>query len=417
MNPKKLSIALVSDYFYPNKGGVETHIQTVCEELVKMGHDVIVLTHEYKGYKGLKKLGILPVYYLDIPIITMNTTFPTIFTNLSIFKAIFDKHKVDIVHGHQSLSNLAMEAVFHASHLNIKTVFTDHCVFELSKGERVLVNNLCSFICKHIDWGVCVSKVSRENTHIRIGIPLEKISIIPNGIIPEKFFPIKKKLGERFKVIYMSRLTFRKGVNLFVDALPLICRNKNFEVLIVGNGPMKGDIEQTIDENDLHDQVKFLNEVKYQEVPNILRSGDIFLNTSLTETFCLANLEAASCGLIVVSTNVGGVSEVLDSNNILFCEPTALDISKQIENAAKLLPNYDSEAAYKKILSQFSWSKVAKETEKVYYSIPKKEISLKTAILSFEGPRNFICRLGILVEYLQIKILNYFECKLIKKYK
>lgn len=412
MDKEKLRIALISDYFYPNKGGVETHIQTVGEELIKMGHKVIVITHEYKGYKGLVMLGILPVYYLDIPIITMNTTFPTIFTNLTVLKAIFDKHKINIVHGHQSLSNLALEGVFHASHLNIKTVFTDHSVFELSKGERVLVNNLTTFVCKHLDWGVCVSNVSKINTHIRIGIPLERISIIPNGIIPEKFYPIKKELGSKIKVIYMSRLTFRKGVNLLADALPLICKDKNFEVLIVGNGPMKSDLEQVIDENDLNDQVKFLKEVDYQEVPNILRSGNIFLNTSLTETFCLANLEAAACGLIVVSTNVGGVSEVLDSNTILFCEPTAKDISNQIINASKLLPNYDAMATYAKILEKFSWSKVAKETEKLYYSIPEKKINLKKAILSFEGPRNFLCRLGILFEYIQITLLSIFESKI-----
>lgn len=319
MVQEKLRIALISDYFYPNKGGVETHIQTVGEELLKIGHSVIVITHEYKGYKGLVMLGNLAVYYLDIPVITMNTTFPAIFTNLPVFKAIFDKHKIDIVHGHQSLSNLAMEGVFHASHLNIRTVFTDHSVFEISKAERVLVNNLSSFICKNIDRGVCVSNISRKNTSMRTGMRIDKIHVIPNGIIPERFYPNnyydsdkndtdgeaistdthligqnilsdidgaaitkdsqltrlinnpkttnqKIKNSERIKIISMSRLTFRKEVNLFADALPLICKNKNFQVLIVGNGPMKCDLEQVIDENDLHEQVNFLNEVDYKEV-------------------------------------------------------------------------------------------------------------------------------------------------------
>lgn len=79
----------------------------------------------------------------------------------------------------------------------------------------------------------------------------------------------------------------------------------------------------------------------------------------MTETFCLANLEAAACGLIVVSTNVGGVSEVLGSGTILFCEPSAVDITKQIENASKLLENYNTVTIYEKILENFSWLKVA----------------------------------------------------------
>ena len=49
----------------------------------------------------------------------------------------------------------------------------------------------------------------------------------------------------------------------------------------------------------------------HDNVAAVLNRGHIFLNTSLTETFCLSMLEAASCGLIVVSTNVGGIPEVL----------------------------------------------------------------------------------------------------------
>ena len=50
--------------------------------------------------------------------------------------------------------------------------------------------------------------------------------------------------------------------------------------------------------------------------------GDIFVNCSLTEAFCIAIVEAASCGLLVVSTKVGGVPEVLPDDLILLAEPT-----------------------------------------------------------------------------------------------
>ena len=51
------------------------------------------------------------------------------------------------------------------------------------------------------------------------------------------------------------------------------------------------------------------------------RAGDMFLNTSLTEAFCMAIVEAASCGLLVVSTNVGGVPEVLPEAMRLLADP------------------------------------------------------------------------------------------------
>jgi len=57
--------------------------------------------------------------------------------------------------------------------------------------------------------------------------------------------------------------------------------------------------------------VELIGAVPHKEVRNVLIRGHIFLNTSLTEAFCIAIVEAASSGLLVVSTNVGGITEVL----------------------------------------------------------------------------------------------------------
>ena len=54
--------------------------------------------------------------------------------------------------------------------------------------------------------------------------------------------------------------------------------------------------------------------------------GHIFLNTSLTEAFCIAIVEAASCGLLVVSTDVGGVTEVLPLDMIFLSKPNPKEI-------------------------------------------------------------------------------------------
>ena len=59
----------------------------------------------------------------------------------------------------------------------------------------------------------------------------------------------------------------------------------------------------------------------------ILVQGHIFLNTSLTEAFCIAIVEAASCGLLVVSTKVGGIPEVLPDDMIVFSKPDEEGIS------------------------------------------------------------------------------------------
>lgn len=71
---------------------------------------------------------------------------------------------------------------------------------------------------------------------------------------------------------------------------------------------------------------------------DVLRRGHVFLNCSLTEAFCIAIVEAAACGLLAVSTNVGGIPEVFPHGVALLAEPRADALIEAIEQALKLLP-------------------------------------------------------------------------------
>lgn len=71
----------------------------------------------------------------------------------------------------------------------------------------------------------------------------------------------------------------------------------------------------------LLDRVELIGAVASHEVRDVLVRGQIFLNTSLTEAFCMAIVEAACCGLLVVSTKVGGIPEVLPDDMIVLCRP------------------------------------------------------------------------------------------------
>lgn len=408
---RKYNIAFATDFFYPNKGGIETHVRTIGEELCKSGHKVIVITHRYKSYVGCMKIGNLTVYYLDVPIIVSNAMLPSIFSSYPLYKKIFDMHAINIVHGHQTMSTMCMEAIHHANYLGIKTVMTDHSVFEFGKFERIICDGLSYFICRHADRAICVSNIAKINTGARTAIPPEHIKVIPNGIVPEYFYPKKKKkmAHTKIRVLFCARLVFRKGIDLLVEALPIICRNKDIEVIIVGDGPKKDDVEQMLDEAELHSQVRMLGEMNYLQIADVMRESDIFLNTSLTETFCMAILEAASCGLLVVSTNVGGIHEVLDEGVVFFCKPTPEDIAEQIFSAARSLEDYEPGECYAKILAKYDWKIIAEQTTRLYDEIPEKKICVKDMIGRFPGYENFLCRLGTWFQLLQMRILDYFE--------
>ena len=89
------------------------------------------------------------------------------------------------------------------------------------------------------------------------------------------------------------------------------------------------------DKYNIADRVELLGSLHHSEVRNVLCRGHIFLNTSLTEAFCIAILEAASCGLLCVSTNVGGVPEVLPPDMIYLSPARPEPLIEKLELAIK----------------------------------------------------------------------------------
>ncbi|KAJ1690237.1 hypothetical protein LUZ63_014392 [Rhynchospora breviuscula] len=131
-----------------------------------------------------------------------------------------------------------------------------------------------------------------------------------------------------------------KGADLLVEVIPEVCRLfPHVHFIIEGDGPKWVRLEEMRDKFSLQDQVEMLGAVPHCQVRSVLISGHIFLNSSLTEAFCIAILEAASCGLLTVSTRVGGVPEVLPDDMIVLAEPAPQDMVQAIKQAIDMLPN------------------------------------------------------------------------------
>ncbi|KAF9764395.1 Phosphatidylinositol N-acetylglucosaminyltransferase subunit A [Nosema granulosis] len=367
---------MVTDFYYPSTGGIETHIRYLSKSLIERGHKVIIITHSARNMDESPEFEDLKVYALNLPIVAMNTSFPTLFSNFLIYKKIFSEESIDIVHGHQSMSNLCLEGIFHGRTLNLRTVLTEHSLFEERPFENIIVNTLTKFILKTVDRCICVSQTSKENLHKRTEISLEKITVIQNGVISEKFYP-PREVSKGKKIIVMSRLVYRKGIDLLVQAIPIICdSDKEINIFIAGDGPKIDEIQQVIDENDLSERVSIVGEIKHSEVGDFLRSGDVFLNTSLTETFCMAILEASMCGLHVVSTNVGGIHEVLPKELITFAKPTSEDLAIKVMEAVNNVDKETILAKYSFLKEKYSWNSIAEKTENLYCGIEHTEMTI-----------------------------------------
>eukprot|EP00941_MAST-03F_sp_MAST-3F-sp1_P003773 g3773.t1 len=376
-HPKeRFSILFVCDFFYPRLGGVEMHQYSLAQCLIQRGHKVVVLTHNYKERSGVRYMtNGLKVYYAPIAVMADQCTFPTLYGIFPLFRQILLREEIDIVHGHQATSQLTHECILHAGTMGYKVVYTDHSLFGFADAASIHANKVLKFTLSGIDHAICVSHTCRENLVLRASLKPNDVSAIPNAVDTSKFTPKsngKKSENGRINVVIVSRLAFRKGIDLLVNVIPIVCRrHSNVNFIIGGDGPKRLLLDEMREKYQLHDRVEMLGAVPHKEVRNVLVRGHVFLNCSLTESFCIAILEAAACGLYVVSTRVGGVPEVLPPHMITFAETDPNRIASALSSSFQNLKNVDPEKFHQSISKMYNWMDVAARTEIVYKRIAK----------------------------------------------
>ncbi|CAG8465533.1 5921_t:CDS:2, partial [Racocetra fulgida] len=216
-----------------------------------------------------------------------------------------------------------------------------------------------------------------ENTVLRAALTPQMVSVIPNAVVTSQFKPNPSAQDKNFKSFY------------YCDISQKILLKKSYKG---GDGPKRIDLEQMREKNSLHDRVEFIGPVMHHEVHSVrkkihtwfcscvasnslqlyitlfqvLTKGHIFLNTSLTEAFCIGMVEAACCGLLVVSTKVGGVPEVLPRHMIIFSKPEEEDLVDAVSKAIKMIRHKEAVPTkfHDEIKEMYSWSNVAERTEK-----------------------------------------------------
>ncbi|KAF8191135.1 glycosyltransferase family 4 protein [Pholiota molesta] len=386
MAMEPISIAMISDFFHPAVGGVENNIYMLSANLIKKGHKVIVITHSHApdrvGIRWL--LPSLKVYYIPFLPIASSATLPNFLTSLPYLRTILLREHIHLIHAHASLSSIGHEGILHSHLMGIRTVFTDHSLFGFDDAASILTNKLMVGTLKNVDAVICVSHTGRENTVLRgqlferrdddpNELELRKsVYVIPNALVAEQFKPCAQPATDTITIVVLSRLVYRKGIDLLVATVPKICALfPNVRFVVGGDGPKLIDILQMREKHLLQDRIELLGPIRHKDVLSVLSRGSIYMNTSLTEAFGIAILEAACAGLYVVSTKVGGVPEILPEDMISFAKPEEDDVIRAISEAVHIVQNgkHDPIRAHERIKTFYNWDDVASRTEKVYDAV------------------------------------------------
>ncbi len=184
---------------------------------------------------------------------------------------------------------------------------------------------LTKFSIEQSDAVTAVSNFLRDETYEAFGCSGCDVRVIPNFVSPLEYHP--PPAGTRGAVapsghkvvIHMSNFRPVKRVRDVVRIFAGIRAAVPATLILAGDGPDRDAAEEEADHFNLGEDVRFLGKVN--QVADLLRSGDLFLLPSQTESFGLAALEAMACGVPVIASAVGGLPEVVESGVSGFLAP------------------------------------------------------------------------------------------------
>ncbi len=219
---------------------------------------------------------------------------------------------------------------------------------------------------------ICVSQHDREAA-LRAGIgPPTRLAVIPNGIAPDPWLaraPVQEDgagTGRPCTAVMVGRFKEPKDPITLVKAWTQL--GADHRLLLVGDGPMRPEVESLILEQGLEGRVAVLG--AREDVPVLLKAADIFVLSSRWEGMPLAVIEAMMSGLPVVATNVGGVSEAVVDGETGFLVPSgnpgALAVALDRLLTDPVLRRRMGEAGRRRALEQFTEERMLAETAALY---------------------------------------------------
>jgi sugar transferase (PEP-CTERM/EpsH1 system associated) len=325
-------------------------------------------------------------FYLkdDIKVIDMN--FPE-GKSLMLFSKMYKflkSEKPDIVHTHNFYSGIY--SIISAKLAKIPVILHGvHGELQIDNTSKILTTKVLSLF---VDKFLTVSETLKDKISRVTGIYKDKIQAILNGINLDKFnkgvnIDLKKEefgINDDIKIIgSVGRLVSVKNYALLIKAFALLLNSyPNTELLLVGDGPLRNELEELSKRLKISEKVIFTG--SRNDVAELLNIMDIFVLTSKSEGMSNTILEAMASKLPVVASDVGNNSELIKTgkNGILVTELDERKFSEAISTIlsdsvkAKIMGEY----GYEQIRNNFSLEKMVNKYEDIYgYCLLKKGIS------------------------------------------
>lgn len=329
-----MRIGLFTDTYPPYINGVSTSILMLKEALEKQGHIVYVVTinNENMQYKYEDKNTVIRVPGLPVGIYDyrLSTIYP-----IRIINKI-KKWNLDIIHSHTEWGVGTFARII-AKQYNIPLVHTYHTMYEdyvhyITKGYfdsagKKLVEYITKFYCDKTITELIVPTKKTYNLFKKKYEIERNVHIVPTGINLERFNEsvsvtkankIKKLINitkEDFVILFIGRIAKEKNIPFLLEShKDLIKLNKNYKLVIVGDGPDIDTYKQYVIKYNLEKNIIFVGKVPLEEVPSYYKIADIFVTASKTETQGLTVIEAMASSVLPVCIKDESFENVVVNN-------------------------------------------------------------------------------------------------------
>jgi len=290
-------------------------------------------------------------------------------------REIIEKISPDILHAHWASSYGFLGACSGYRPYVLSTWGGD--VFDFPH-RSALHRKILEFTINSADYITSTSIVLREETRKFLKRDTELVTI-PFGVDMIKFKPAERKERDFTVIGIVKTLEKKYGIEYLIKAFSILSeRRDNIELVIIGRGSRERSLRLLCKKLKIEKRVRFLGFIQNDLIPAYLNGMDIFVVPSVvdSEAFGVAAVEAAACGLPVVASNVGGLSEVVVDNRTGFLVPPA--DSEAIAEKLDLLIE-DSELrkklgreARRFVEDRYEWESNASSMERIYHRVLKR---------------------------------------------
>lgn len=378
----KYNSLLLTQFFPPDKGGIQNYLYNICKNLPSDNIFVqspIFSNEKRRNISEFDQLQAFKIFRYN-PQNIFSKYHLTSFHTYKEVSTIIKKYATDsLLLGHFYIPHAISALIFKKTKNIPYTIFTH--------GLEILETNNCKKseyilkLCLKNAQNIVVTTDYLKNEIIKKYSDLNlinKIIKLPPGVDYTFFRPgldiseIRKKLNlEDKKIIFTcGRLIKRKNHQLIIKSLPEILKNvPNAIYLIGGTGPEKENLEKLVNTLSLKKYVKFLGEINNEDLPLFYNLSDVFCMPSLydkeagdVEGFGIVFIEAQACETPTIGSNTGGISDAIRDNKdgYLVNPESNQELASKI---TKLLMNNDlvqkfGKAGREKVIKEHSWSKL-----------------------------------------------------------